>query len=96
VLKKMLLYLALSCSPPNLRVIGGDHLKYDCPSYNFGAECTLTCLSGYPKAGVDKIQCLSDNKSNPPKMDWKWKDGELAPLCKGMLYMYKYINEQIH
>ena len=84
----VLLYLALSCSPPNLHVAGGDHLKYDCPSYNIGAECSMTCMSGYPKGGVDIIQCIADYHSNPPKLDWKWEDGGLAPFCKGKL-IYK-------
>ncbi|XP_060568379.1 uncharacterized protein LOC132726983 [Ruditapes philippinarum] len=88
--------LTLNCSPPNLRVTGGDHLKYDCPSYNIGAECTMACMSGYPMGGVTKIQCSADNKSNPPKLDWKWQHGGLAPFCKETNCSRDALNEPVN
>ncbi|XP_053382454.1 uncharacterized protein LOC123540032 [Mercenaria mercenaria] len=89
--------LTISCSPPNLHVTGGDHLKYDCHnSYRLGAECSLACKSGYPMGGVDRIQCLSDKTSYPPKLNWKWEVGGLAPFCKETNCSRDALNEPIN
>lgn len=80
------LFAALSCAPPILNVVGGDHLKYDCPDeHHIGAQCTLACKSGYPMGGVNQIQCLPEDKSYPPKPVWKWDEDGLAPFCKGCI-----------
>ncbi|XP_060578614.1 sushi, von Willebrand factor type A, EGF and pentraxin domain-containing protein 1-like isoform X2 [Ruditapes philippinarum] len=88
--------VTLSCSPPNLRVAGGDHLKYDCPSYNLGAECSMSCMSGYPMGGETKIQCSADYKSRPPKLDWKWQEDGLEPFCKETNCSRDALNEPVN
>ena len=61
-------------------------MVYTCPErYRFGAECTLSCKSGYPLGGINKIQCANiDEEADPPVLDWRWPKDALHPYCKGL------------
>ena len=69
-------------------------MMYECPlKYRYGAECQLTCRSGYPLVGADKIQCLKeDENADPPKLNWTWPPNQLKPYCKGILLAIYSIN----
>ena len=78
-------FAAINCKPPDLQTEGASHMVYDCPSsYRYGANCSLSCKSGYPLGGANYIQCVKqDEYSDPPTLIWKEPQHQLKPFCKG-------------
>lgn len=79
----VLLFPAVSCSPPDLIVPGKQHLLYNCPTlYTLGSTCTLSCSGGYPFAGANQIECAADQNKD---LNWRWDPNALQPFCKGTI-----------
>lgn len=77
----VLLFPAVSCSPPDLIVPGKEHLLYSCPTlYTLGSTCTMSCSGGYPFAGANQIECAADQNKD---LNWRWDPNALQPFCKG-------------
>ncbi|XP_052226025.1 sushi, von Willebrand factor type A, EGF and pentraxin domain-containing protein 1-like isoform X2 [Dreissena polymorpha] len=71
---------SISCKPPYITTRGQENLRYDCPNlYTYGAQCTLSCIGGYPLEGATQIRCLKDRNDN---IDWLWNKDDMKPFCK--------------
>ncbi|XP_050398287.1 sushi, von Willebrand factor type A, EGF and pentraxin domain-containing protein 1 [Patella vulgata] len=64
----------------NIPTYDDDNMDINCPEYNYGAQCTISCRFGLPLEGPKVITC-DKNDTIPPKGYWNHGTGPV-PHCK--------------